>query len=193
MNNEILTNINNLSFAKTCDRSDYQHKLFLYILENSLEELKGKSLVEIGSYKGNTTNLLCDFGKKHGTTVHNIDPWINHGGSPEVYQSFIENTRHQTNLHTHKVSSTSEEAKNVFKENDFYFAYLDGCHMYDYCKSDIALVDTYCKSGTIACVDDYNIPDIKQAIRDCMKTFDIIPVDIYPEDYHKEFIFIRKK
>jgi len=50
------------------------YRFWSSIIESALDAADARSIVEIGAWTGKTTRPLLDFAKKHGGTVHCIDP-----------------------------------------------------------------------------------------------------------------------
>lgn len=54
-----------------------------------------------------------------------------------------------------------------FPEHKFDLLYVDGCHAYEYCYKDIINFRKLAHKNTILCIDDYNGPEIKDAVSSC--------------------------
>ncbi|PZO39608.1 MAG: hypothetical protein DCF19_13570 [Pseudanabaena frigida] len=89
------------------------------------ENLEGSVVVEIGCYRGATTQVIA---KHTNRKVIAIDPYIGYGGGKEDFQEFREKTKMQSNI-IHKPCSSGEAAKNWEYEN-VSFIFIDAVHDY---------------------------------------------------------------
>lgn len=114
-------------------------ELISYI--NSFQNSKELTMIEIGSYIGESTTLFA----KHFGKVISIDPFINdydmtddacnHADFELVYEKFLQNTSKYYNLE--HIKHTSKEAIEKFYLKDIDFVYIDGNHLYEFVKEDI--------------------------------------------------------
>lgn len=140
---------------------------------NKHNETKQMSMVEIGSYVGDSTKVFAEsFGK-----VISIDPYVN-GYDPldassfthpmsQVYLQFKQNVldRYPT---VHHIQTTSEQAAKQFKNESIDFAYLDGDHRGFAVSNDMGWWLPKIKRGGWIGGHDYdnrkNAPDVKAAV-----------------------------
>lgn len=114
-------------------------ELISYI--NSFQNTKELTMIEIGSYIGESTILFA----KHFGKVISIDPFINdydvtddacnHADFQDVYIKFKENTSGYENIQ--HLPFLSSEAVKEFKNKSINFVYIDGNHLYEFVKKDI--------------------------------------------------------
>lgn len=107
----------------------------------SYQDTKELSMIEIGSYVGESTELFSKYFKN----VISIDPFINdydpnditcsYMKLEDVYYKFVEVISNYDNI-TH-IKKTSDEAFVDLKNQKFDFVYIDGLHTYDQVKIDI--------------------------------------------------------
>ena len=102
------------------------------------------TMVEIGSFKGKSTEVWCENFKK----VYAIDPWQNgydieddsseNESMEEVEKEFDARTeKYQNSGKLVKIKKTSMDAVNDFDDKSIDFVYIDGNHMFDFVNEDI--------------------------------------------------------
>jgi hypothetical protein len=111
-------------------------------VEEKIGDLKTKSLLEIGSYVGESTII---FAEKFGKVVA-IDPFMNDYDPNDIACSFAEfsNVKQQFLLNTDSfknislIQSTSDSAfETELLKKTFDFVYIDGMHTYEQVCKDI--------------------------------------------------------
>lgn len=133
---------------------------FLDYLEKS-SDLKNHTVVEIGSYLGESTILFAQRVK----SVIAIDPFMNDYDPNDatcydqdlptvVYQGFLKNINSYNNI-TH-IKKTSDDAVADLAGQQFDVIYIDGVHTYDQVKKDIENYRGLVKPGGFLCGHDYN-------------------------------------
>lgn len=137
---------------------------------------KPRKMIEIGSYKGESTLLFASSGIFD--EIHCIDP---HDGYEEandilgndwgsVYSEFKRNTAHFGDMITHH-RDYSYNVVDRFNPQDFDFVYIDGSHNYDDVISDISNYGS--KTNLIIGGHDYLTHDgVTQAVHDTFGTPD---------------------
>jgi len=139
---------------------------------NKLTKLyrKPRKMIEIGSYKGESTLLFAASGIFD--EIHCIDP---HDGYEEandifgntwddVYSDFKHNTSQFGNLITHH-RDYSYNVVNRFNPQDFDFVYIDGAHDYDSVMQDLGNYSS--KTNSIIGGHDYMTnSDVTRAVND---------------------------
>jgi len=142
-----------------------------------VNNLRDETIIEIGSYVGDSTEIFANRFKK----VVSIDPFVNgyDNNDPASYQhpmSVIEkqfNKLRKEYQNIEKWKMTSEEAWEVM-DYDLFIVYIDGLHTYEGVKNDIEWWSSKIKKGgwltghdyqkrfpgTIRAVDEFKKPDM---------------------------------
>lgn len=133
-------------------------------LEDLIQDLKIKveSMVEIGSYQGEST-LIFYKKIKELQVLHAVDPWMN-GYAPgdvcsdeysmeTVEKNFDLRTKDYRKIQKHKMSSIDFSKK--IDDNSLDFVYIDGDHSYESCKKDILTWVPKLKKGGVIAGHDY--------------------------------------
>ena len=152
------------------------------------------SMVEIGSYKGYSTEIWCENFKK----VYAVDPWEN-GYDVEDMSSEAEpmaQVEKEFDLRPSrfsdkltKIKATSMEAVDLFEDNSLDFVYIDGNHQYEFVKDDI---ENWRAKTKIIGGHDFGWIDtngINAVFKACKDFFDRPPDGILPDTswiYHLE-------
>lgn len=145
---------------------------------NKSDRFNPETMIEIGSYVGESTAIFANYFKK----VISIDPFINdydvndlvceHADFDIVYQQFLSNMSKFNNIqHIRKLSS---EAVSSFALESVDFVYIDGCHTYDQVKEDIINYLSVVKKGGFIGGHDYtgNWPQVVKAVNDVLVKVD---------------------
>lgn len=108
------------------------------------------SIVEIGSYRGRSTDALLNGCKG---TVYAIDPFIipTVGPNANSYEIFVKNVGHYPNLKVLKMQSQSALAH--FMDQSVDMVFIDGCHIFSECRFDIT--HWLPKTRKLICGHDY--------------------------------------
>lgn len=106
---------------------------------NTIRPTKNMTMIEIGSYAGDSTEIFC----RNFAMVIAVDPWASRvGGITDavdmdvVYDKFIERMKKFDNLDIRREYSYNECIK--FKAKSVDFVYIDGLHTYIASRCDIA-------------------------------------------------------
>lgn len=128
-----------------------------------------ESVVEIGSWKGRSTNALCRGCKG---PVYAVDHW--EGSKAErsgphaeavtgdVYAQFMANVGHHENLEPVRGASVDVAHQNGTRFDGTDMVFIDAGHTYDEVKADIKA--WLPKTKRIICGHDYNEADVKRAV-----------------------------
>jgi predicted O-methyltransferase YrrM len=152
-------------------------------LIKELGDNSNKRMIEIGSFVGESTVL---FAQSFGS-VTAIDPFLadyDHADPTSklfefknVYETYLDRTSPYKNIKT--IKSTSNEAYEILKFNEFDFIYLDGLHTYDGVKRDIINYLPLVKKGGIIGGHDYtddtvhkHLEGVKRAVDEMLGTPD---------------------
>lgn len=124
------------------------------------EDLSNFTVVEIGSYVGQSTTMFADEVKQ----VISVDPFMNDYDDNDgachaadiptvVYQKFLDNTSSYKNI-AH-IRKTSDDAINDLLGQQVDLIYIDGIHTYEQVKKDIENYRKILKPGGLMCGHDY--------------------------------------
>ena len=138
-------------------------------LITELGETTGKTMVEIGTFTGESTVIFAD----HFKEVIGIDPMLPEYDKQdptskfdfnEVLKMFLLRTENYNNISL--IQKTSDDAVNDFKDASIDFVYIDGIHQYPNVLSDIKNYLPKIKKGGIIGGHDYgqHWPGVKQAV-----------------------------
>lgn len=118
--------------------------------------------VEIGVYKGDYSEILCEAGLK----IYSIDPWMAY---PEYHGLRSDQARFERNFERAKrrlrkydctiIRKTSMEAVKDFKDKSMDFVYIDGNHDFMHVTEDIWEWSKKVKPGGIIAGHDYRNDD----------------------------------
>ena len=118
------------AYIPDCSRDD---------LPEFFVEMGYKTGVEVGTYRGEFTELFC----KAGLVMFTVDPWIVFAGGTPRYQNQHDDNYEITKDRLSKYSNctiirkTSMEAVEDFKDGSLDFVYLDGNHSFRYVADDL--------------------------------------------------------
>jgi hypothetical protein len=154
----VLLNHDNLIEMRT-GKSLTGFKDFLnYISE--VTDIKNISVLEIGSYVGESTRMFADKVK----SVISVDPFMNDYDPNDlacrfadiptkVYQEFQKNISSYSNIK--HIRKTSDDAINDLIDEKFDLVYIDGVHTYEQVKKDIENYRKIVKPNGLLCGHDY--------------------------------------
>jgi predicted O-methyltransferase YrrM len=152
-------------------------------LIKELGDNSNKTMVEIGSFVGESTVLFAQSFKQ----VIAIDPFLADYDPADptsylfefknVYETYLERTGDHQNIKTIKL--TSNDAKDVLKDELFDFIYIDGLHTYEGVKTDIYNYLPLVKKGGVIGGHDYttstehkHLDGVKKAVDEMLGTPD---------------------
>jgi predicted O-methyltransferase YrrM len=128
-------------------------------LIKELGDNSNKTMIEIGSFVGESTVLFAQSFKE----VIAIDPFMEGYDDLDptsylfefdnVYQTYLDRTGDHKNIKT--IVSTSNDALDQLKGQEFDFVYIDGLHTYDGVKTDIINYLPLVKKGGVIGGHDY--------------------------------------
>lgn len=152
---------------------DYKNEIEGWMTDIELDALRNtasrmKTIVEIGSWKGRSTHALLTGCKGIVYAIDHFKGTPSDGeahkeafeDSDGVYNQFVKNVGHFTNLNI--IKKSSEEAVVDFEENSIDMVFIDGDHLYESALKDINLWKN--KATNIICGHDYNFPSVKKAV-----------------------------
>ncbi len=127
------------------------------------------AIVEIGSFTGATTFVLCEASKKgNKVKVYAIDPLKENTGTgkhyyPNTFKEFKENTKKSTHA-CNLIRKNSNEAVKNWKEK-IGVLFIDGDHSYKSAKRDFQEWGKYIEKGGYLCFHDFTTkPTTKLAL-----------------------------
>lgn len=137
---------------------------------NNIKPTQNMTMIEIGSYAGESTEIFAN----HFKNIIAIDPFINDYDKNDltcqymelnkVYDVFIELINKHSNI-TH-IKKTSDEAILELKNTQVDFIYIDGLHTYEQVKKDIANYLPLIKKGGFIAGHDYH--PVWQGVKDAI-------------------------
>jgi hypothetical protein len=150
---------------------------------NRYSSTKEMTMVEIGSYIGESTIIFAQHFKK----VIAIDPFVNDYDPNDicvkwyadfedsVYNKFLETVQSYDNIEF--IRKTSDDAFLDLTQQKIDFVYIDGMHTYDQCLKDIANYRQIVKDGGFVGGHDYQNKDCMGVTQAVNESFPVI-------DYH---------
>lgn len=158
--------------AKTKDWAVRPEEIEGWMTNGELTWLSGvalgmDSIVEIGSWKGRSTQALLN---SCSGTVYSVDHWQGSPDDPsgflakqeDVYKQFVENVGYYPNLRVLRMPSL--EAAETFNGKKADFIFIDGDHSHDAVVKDIKAWLPKC-SKLIA---GHDFPEVALAVRECL-------------------------
>ena len=139
-------------------------------LGHAFENIKNTTMVEIGSYKGESTLMFAS--SFAFDTIYAIDPLV--GMSDSIQEAFNENTKwfkgNGTGIGDIKVEHIKEysfDAVDRFEDESLDFVYVDGDHSFTNVVKDIGLYLPKIKKSGFIGGHDYSPehPGVKEAIQ----------------------------
>jgi predicted O-methyltransferase YrrM len=168
-----------------------EQKEGLLDLIKELGDNSNKTMIEIGSFVGESTVLFAQSFKE----VIAIDPFLADYDPADptsylfefknVYQTYLDRTGDHKNIKT--IVSTSNDALEQLKGQEFDFIYIDGLHTYDGVKTDIINYLPLVKKGGVIGGHDYAHPiqhleGVKVAVDEMLGT---------PDKVFKDYSWIK--
>lgn len=148
------------------------HVRGLHDLCNFIENTNQKSIIEIGSYTGESTIIFASYFSK----VLAVDPWMNGYDSNDpasssnmsmVEEKFNHRTAAYDNIIKNKM--LSHEFANIIPNNSIEVVYIDGDHTYDGVTKDINTWLPKIVKGGYICGHDY-YSSVKKAVNNIFNT-----------------------
>ena len=143
---------------------------WLYLMAQIMD-----SIVEIGSWRGRSTDALLDGCKGTVWAVDHFKGNKEHTKEQrkDIYKFFLKNVGHYKNLKVLKMSSLRAAKK--FKDKSIDMVFIDGGHEYKEVKADIEA--WLPKTKKLICGHDYYEEGVKRAVREILgnvNIFDLI-------------------
>jgi len=137
---------------------------------SATEHLQNTVVVEVGCYRGATTQALRATSRK----VIAVDPYIGYGGFEEDYRCFVQNTANLSNvIHERKASG---KAVKTWQHPPVSFVFIDAVHDYVNTAFDIqAWSSLLVEGGMIAChdTDQQSFAGTRKAVFEASSVFSI--------------------
>ena len=135
-------------------------------------------VVEVGCWKGKSTAYLAvaAFNTGRSIRVWGVDTWLGspeHGGQPDLYETFCQNMRPIWHLFT-ALRRPSVEAAKGFVDASIDFVFIDAAHDYKNVKADIAAWTPKVKKGGVIAGHDYMCgwPGVDRAVAEAFNHVD---------------------
>jgi len=120
--------------------------------------------VEIGCFKGASSQVLCKVAQKYSRKLICIDPWEvgTQNCEGEEYETFLEATKEFRDVtRIMRMSSLDERVIQEMQNTQLSFGFVDGLHTFEGCSSDIR---TLSRCAGIIAVDDLSWnPEVRKA------------------------------
>jgi len=143
---------------------------------------KAQMVLEVGSYRGRSTKVLCD---NCPGTVTAVDTWrgspgledelgflMEISGDPDwLYHEFLHNMQGTPNLEIIRGSSGYAAGLMTRSGRKFDMIFLDGLHDYQSVRDDISAWWPLVSDSGMMCGHDFDFPDVAKAIRSCFPEF----------------------
>jgi hypothetical protein len=146
-------------------------------LRHNLETKNIKRVLEIGTFNGYGISLLANLFNNVEFFV--VDPFIEDGCTGYIKGEKLISQRHNAYSNFDKLKNltlfemTSQEFHesyiNTIKDKEIDYIIIDGSHNYDDVKVDFEICKQVLSINGIVDVDDFHIPDVKQAYDDFME------------------------
>jgi len=139
-----------------------------------LASIRGKgTIVEIGSYLGNSTVYLA----RAGGEVHAIDPHSTTSMSQvpskeDISSQFLQNTERfsvRNDIVYHRV--TSAEASRQWNKGTIRLLFIDGLHTHEAVLTDYCAWEKYLAPEHVVLFDDFLWPEVEKAVRELRAKF----------------------
>lgn len=117
--------------------------------------------VEVGCFSGVSSSVIS----LHCKELYCVDPW-SWDAVKQAEKMFDNVLKEHTNIN--KVKMESVKAANTYDDNFFDFIYIDADHTYDAVVSDIKAWKNKIKDGGYIAGHDSYMPEVIQAVRDCL-------------------------
>tara|TARA_Y100000034_G_C6727761_1_gene322255 strand:+ start:57 stop:659 length:603 start_codon:yes stop_codon:yes gene_type:complete len=143
-----------------------------------------KTLCEIGSWVGDSTESLATVARNNNGVIYCVDWFQGNTGTDlidkakahDIFSIFRRNMKYLDLMDYIKVLyMCSEDAVKVVKDDFFDFIFIDANHTYNHVKHDLTKWFPKLKSGGIICGHDYESPDYDE---------DHIHVDYVHDKHH---------
>ena len=144
---------------------------------NTIRPTSEMSIIEIGSYVGESTLIFADKFKE----VISVDPYVNnydpndmacsYAPFDKVYYQFLKNTLSIPNIKS--IRDTSQNAFSVLNTQQWDMVYIDGIHTLDGVYYDISNYKNIIRPGGFVCGHDFGWGNVKHNLGLIFK----VPID----------------
>lgn len=152
--------------------TDFNNMKEIALMRKIVRKLpKNAIVVEIGSFKGRSTNVIADELKyANGGLIHAIDLWKGNTGwrddfDTDVMKTFLNNVKYNSHVII-PVRSDSKKAYKQFKDNSVDMVFIDGDHSYEGVKADIQNFAPKIKTSGFLLLHDALEKSVIQAIQE---------------------------
>jgi predicted O-methyltransferase YrrM len=147
----VLNNLDQFKFAKTPSQL-MRLPLEMFLFWKIVEYTKPDSVLEIGTFAGQTLGLMIEASGKTAETYTSVDVCFDHMTNFKSLFSDI----------TVEYIETDSMELNLTKKYDLI--HIDGDHRYEFVSNDIKKIIPCLHNNSILIFDDYNLPGVDQAI-----------------------------
>jgi predicted O-methyltransferase YrrM len=117
--------------------------------------------VEVGSFSGVSSRVIA----LHCKQLDCVDPWS--WAAVEQAEKMFDSMLHEY-PNIKKVKLSSVEASELYEDNSLDFVYIDADHTYEAVVQDITAWKHKVKSGGYIAGHDSYMPEVLQAVKDCL-------------------------
>lgn len=148
---KILNNLDQFKKAKTIDGLMRQ-SLEMFLYWKIIEYVKPHSILEIGTFAGQTLGLMIEASGKTNGIYTSVD------------LNFNLLTNFKLLFDDVNIEYIETNSINLTLDREYDVVHIDGNHSYEYVRNDLEKVIPHLHNDSILILDDYNFPGVDRAI-----------------------------